>query len=240
MFDTTRRKMLQAMGVGGATATIAGCAEAPTQNSAATSTQTLTEQVQNATPNQVDVDTVAADPADVPAPIDRDEPTTHDITMETREVTAEIEPGVTFDFMTFDGQVPGPMIRVREGDTINLTLENPDGNQMPHNVDFHAVYGTGGAAEATHVNPGESASVSARMEYPGAFIYHCAVPNMDYHISAGMYGMISSSRRTACPRSTTSSTSARTSSTRTRARARRATTDSTWTRWPTRTRRTSP
>ncbi|MDH5019965.1 copper-containing nitrite reductase [Halobacterium rubrum] len=190
MFDTTRRKMLQALGVGGATATIAGCAEAPTDDTVETEAQTMTEQMQNSTPNEVDVDTVAADPTDVPDPIDRDEPKTHDITLETKEVTAEIEPGVTFDYMTFDGQVPGPMIRVREGDTLNLTLENPEGNQMPHNVDFHAVYGTGGAAEATTVNPGESASVSARLEYPGAFIYHCAVPNLDMHISAGMYGMI--------------------------------------------------
>ena len=190
MFDTTRRKMLQALGVGGATATIAGCAEAPTDDAPETSTQTLTEQVQNSTPNEVDVDTVAADPTDVPAPIDRDEPKTHDITLETKEVTAEIEPGVTFDYMTFDGQVPGPMIRVREGDTINLTLENPEGNNLPHNVDFHSIYGTGGGAEATTAAPGESASVSARMDYPGAFIYHCAVPNLDMHISAGMYGMI--------------------------------------------------
>jgi nitrite reductase (NO-forming) len=190
MFDTSRRKVLQALGIGGA-ATVAGCsADAPTKDSVETETTTLTEQMQNAQPKETDVDTVAADPTDVPEPIDRDEPKTHDITLETKEVTAEIESGVTFDFMTFDGQIPGPMIRVREGDTINLTLENPDGNQMPHNVDFHAVYGTGGGAEATHVAPGESASVKARMEYPGAFIYHCAVPNMDYHISSGMYGMI--------------------------------------------------
>jgi nitrite reductase (NO-forming) len=82
------------------------------------------------------------------------------------------------------------MIRVRQGDTVDLTLESPSGNALPHNVDLHAVYGTGGGAAATTVAPGEENAVRFRAEYPGAFIYHCAVPNLDMHISAGMFGMI--------------------------------------------------
>ena len=138
----------------------------------------------------VDVEQIAADPADVPPPIDRDEPVEHDVTLQVEEVTAEIEPGVTFDFLTFEGQVPGPMIRVREGDTVSLTLENPSDSSLPHNNDFHAVYGTGGGSAATMTAPGGASDVEFRCEYPGAFIYHCAVPRMDYHISAGMFGMI--------------------------------------------------
>jgi len=133
---------------------------------------------------------VAADPSDVPDPIDRSTPKHHDVTLEIREETAEIEPGVTFDYMTFDGQIPGPMIRVREGDTVTVTIDNPDGNGMPHNVDLHAVYGTGGGSVATSAAPGESNAAEFRCEYPGAYIYHCAVPNLDYHISSGMFGMI--------------------------------------------------
>jgi nitrite reductase (NO-forming) len=106
------------------------------------------------------------------------------------EVTAEIEPWVTFDFMTFGGQVPGPMIRVRQGDTVDLTVESASDNALPHNVDLHAVYGTGGGAVATTAAPGEENTMRFRADYPGAFIYHCAVPNMDMHISAGMFGMI--------------------------------------------------
>lgn len=135
-------------------------------------------------------ESVAADPTDIPEPIDRFESKTHDIELVCEEVTAEIEPGVTFNHMTFGGQVPGPMIRVREGDTVNLTLRNPERNNKPHNVDFHACYGTGGGAEATNVAPGEEASVKFKAMYPGAFIYHCAVATLDYHISSGMYGMI--------------------------------------------------
>ena len=186
MFETSRRKLLGALGVGGA-ATIAGCAA----NAPGTETQPKTASGgSKSTPKQVDTDRIAADPTEIPAPIDRDEPTTHEVTLTVEEVTAEIEPGVTYDYLTFDGQVPGPMIRVRQGDTVELTMENPDGNKLPHNVDLHAVYGTGGGAIATTAAPGEENAMSFQARYPGAFIYHCAVPRLDYHISAGMFGMI--------------------------------------------------
>jgi len=184
MFDTTRRRVMQALGIGGA-ATIAGC-NAPSNDSSTTTTTTSNY----AAAQPVDVEQVAADPTDLPDPVDWSEPKHHDITLTAEEVTAEIEDGVTFDFMTFDGQIPGPMIRVRQGDTISFTLENAPENNMPHNVDMHAIYGTGGGAVATTANPGESNAESFTAMYPGAYIYHCAVPNLDYHISSGMFGMI--------------------------------------------------
>lgn len=136
------------------------------------------------------VSRVAADPTNIPSPISRNTPKSHDLTFEVQEVTAEIEPGVTFNFMTYNGQIPGPMIRVRQGDTINLTFKNPSENRLPHNVDFHAVYGPGGGAVNTMTSPGGTSHISFRTMYPGAFIYHCAIPNLDYHISSGMFGMI--------------------------------------------------
>lgn len=138
---------------------------------------------------KLDTDRVAADPTDIPAPIRRNHSITHEVTLETSEVVAEIEPGVSFKYMTFNGQIPGPMIRVRQGDTVRLTLKNV-GNSMVHNIDLHAVYGTGGGAENTRVAPGQSRTIEFKTMYPGAFIYHCAVTNMDYHISSGMFGMI--------------------------------------------------
>ena len=140
----------------------------------------------------VDVDAIAADPTDVPPPVDWDEPRTHEVTLESIEVTAEIEPGVTIDYMTYDGQIPGPMIRVREGDTVELTFEVPDEHNVDmHNVDLHAVYGPGGGAVATTLNPGDDpATITFRADYPGVHIYHCAVPAMDQHISRGMVGAI--------------------------------------------------
>jgi len=139
---------------------------------------------------EVDVDRIAADPTELPDPVDWDEPRRHEIEMTTTEVTAEVEPGVTFDYMTFDDRIPGPMVRVRRGDTVNMTLHNDERNSRPHNIDFHAVYGPGGGAEDTTISPGESATIEFKAMYPGVHVYHCAVPNMDHHISAGMYGAI--------------------------------------------------
>jgi nitrite reductase (NO-forming) len=184
MARTTRRSVLEALGIGGAAA-VAGCtAKAPT---ATESQKQRTKMEQQSKPT---VDRVAADPTDIPGPIDRDSPTTVDVTLRPEEVTAEIEDGVTFDYMTYNGQVPGPFIRVRQGDTVDLTFENPTENALPHNVDFHAAAGPGGGAEATMTSPGETARLKFKATYPGAYIYHCAVPNLDMHISAGMFGII--------------------------------------------------
>ena len=115
----------------------------------------------------------------------------HEITFEGREVDAEIEPGVRFSYMTFNGQVPGPMIRVRQGDTVTLTLRNDRHSTTWHSIDLHAVYGPGGGADPLTVLPGQSKSISFKTMYPGAFTYHCAVPGeMDMHIARGMFGMI--------------------------------------------------
>jgi len=190
-YTTTRRRVLQAAGLGG-TMALAGCTVGTLTND---EVDTSPLPLQQDDPDlddarAVDVDRVAADPRDIPAPITRSEPATVEVEMETRELVAEVEPGVTFTYMTFDGQVPGPMVRARVGDTIDLTIRNHEDNAMTHNVDFHACRGPGGGAEDTNVAPGEEARLQFQVTYPGAFIYHCAVPNVDYHISAGMFGII--------------------------------------------------
>jgi nitrite reductase (NO-forming) len=139
---------------------------------------------------QTDTDRIAADPTDIPDPIDRSTEQTVAVEMTTREQVVEVEPGVTYTAMSFDGQIPGPMVRVRRGDTVELTITNAESNSMPHNIDLHAVRGPGGGAEDTMVTPGQTETIRFQATYPGAFIYHCAVPNMDYHISSGMFGMI--------------------------------------------------
>ncbi|MGH7915054.1 MAG: copper-containing nitrite reductase [Candidatus Binataceae bacterium] len=133
---------------------------------------------------------VVADPTRLPSPIKRQHSMHQEFTLEAREVEAEIEPGVKFDYMTYDGQVPGPMIRVRQGDTVALTLRNNSRSTTWHSIDLHAVYGPGGGAEALTVLPGQSKTATFKVMYPGAFIYHCAVPDMDVHMARGMFGMI--------------------------------------------------
>jgi nitrite reductase (NO-forming) len=85
---------------------------------------------------------------------------------------------------------PGPVIRARVGDLLRFTITNPEGNNNPHNVDFHSVTGPGGGAEATTVAPGETKTIEARLLYPGFFMYHCAYGDIPAHISHGMFGGI--------------------------------------------------
>jgi nitrite reductase (NO-forming) len=135
---------------------------------------------------------VVAEPSHIPPPvIGRTHPIHHEITLEAQEVEAEIEPGARFSYMTFNGQVPGPMIRVRKGDSVTLALHNKRHSATRHSIDLHAVYGPGGGADLLTVLPGETKSITFKTLYPGAFIYHCAVPGeMDVHMARGMYGMI--------------------------------------------------
>ncbi|SDR42368.1 copper-containing nitrite reductase [Natronobacterium texcoconense] len=191
-YTANRRTFMKGIGATGVVA-VAGCLEGTPSETDADPEPSADDGEQGLPAAEpVDVDAIAADPADLPPPVDWDEPRTHEITMETIEVTAEIEPGVTLNYMTYDGQIPGPMIRVREGDTIDLTFEVPDEHNVDmHNVDFHAVYGPGGGAEATTIAPGdEPARLRFQPKYAGVHIYHCAVPNMDQHISLGMFGAI--------------------------------------------------
>ena len=177
----TRRRLIRSAGATGLVAALAGC----------TIGSTDTDDEDNP-PEEVDVETIAADPTDVPDPIDRDEPTHHELELWTEELVAEIEDGVTYPFMTFNGEIPGPMVRVRRGDTVHLTFDVPeDLNLDIHNVDFHAVYGPGGGAADTTIAPGDGpVEIEFRLEYPGAFYYHCAPGEHDTHISGGMFGTI--------------------------------------------------
>ncbi|WP_276253044.1 copper-containing nitrite reductase [Halomontanus rarus] len=186
---TTRRRVLQALGVGGFAA-LAGC-QAPLTQTPEDVTNPTTPTTPDMNPAKpVDVDRIAADPTAIPGPISRDNAETVAVEMTTNELVAEVEPGVTYTYMAFDEQIPGPLIRARVGDTVELTITNDESNSMPHNIDLHAVRGPGGGAEATMVMPGETATISFQVTYPGLFTYHCAVPNMDYHISSGMFGAI--------------------------------------------------
>jgi nitrite reductase (NO-forming) len=138
----------------------------------------------------LDVANVARDPGDVPPPIRRTTPTTVRITLTIREVVAELADGTTYSFWTFDGSVPGPMLRVMQGDTVELTLVNPQTSSVGHNIDLHAVNGPGGGAAVTNVQPGESATLRFQALHAGLFIYHCAFPPPWHHIAMGMYGGI--------------------------------------------------
>ncbi len=130
----------------------------------------------------------------VPAPINRTSPAVVRVDLETIEAVSPLvkdEHGnTTYEFWTFNGQVPGPMIRVRVGDTIELHLKNAKESENSHNIDLHAVTGPGGGATSLLVEPGEEKIARFKVLNPGLYIYHCATPPIPEHIANGMYGMI--------------------------------------------------
>lgn len=136
------------------------------------------------------VDDIGADPNAVPPPIDRTESALVKVELEAQEVISEIAPGVYFNYWTYNKQVPGPMLRVREGDMVEVTLKNHPSSLHWHNIDLHAVTGPGGGATLSKVNPGESKTFTWKALNPGLYIYHCATPNVSTHNSHGQYGLI--------------------------------------------------
>ena len=112
------------------------------------------------------------------------------ISLTAQEVISEIAPGIYFNYWTYDKQVPGPMLRVREGDTVEISLTNDPSSLHHHSIDLHAVTGPGGGAGLTHVAPGETKTFRFKALAPGLYVYHCAMPNVSTHNSHGQYGLI--------------------------------------------------
>ena len=126
----------------------------------------------------------------VPPAIDRKEPAVVKVHLNSSVKEMTLGAGFKYNFWTFDDHVPGPFIRARVGDILEVTHTNSDLSGMPHNVDFHAVTGPGGGALVTTVTPGEKRVAYFKLLHPGLFIYHCAAPPVMDHIANGMYGLI--------------------------------------------------
>ena len=75
----------------------------------------------------------------VPAPLKRSKPARVVVNFEAKEYVGELADGVKYKFWSFNGTVPGPMVRVRQGDTVEFHLSNAASSQFPHNIDIHAV-----------------------------------------------------------------------------------------------------
>lgn len=129
-------------------------------------------------------------PPALPPQITRKTPAKVVVNLTVEEIEREIAPGTRYTFWTFGGTVPGKMIRVREGDTVELHLKNLAGNKLPHNIDLHAVTGPGGGAAQTLIAPGNQASFTFKALNPGLYVYHCATAPVGMHVANGMYGMI--------------------------------------------------
>jgi nitrite reductase (NO-forming) len=129
-------------------------------------------------------------PTDLPPAVGDRGPETVRVELETVERMGELDDGTTYRYWTFNNQVPGPFVRVRVGDTVEVSLKNHEESWMQHNVDFHAVTGPGGGGVATVADPGQTKGFTFKALNPGLYVYHCAVPMAAQHIANGMYGLI--------------------------------------------------
>jgi nitrite reductase (NO-forming) len=123
-------------------------------------------------------------------PVNRKKPALVQVELETKSVTAQMADGVGYTYWTFNGSVPGPMIRVRQGDTVELTLKNSLDSPLTHSIDSHGVTGPGGGGKATQTPPGGRSKFRFKALKPGAYVYHCATPMIPQHLAHGLYGLM--------------------------------------------------
>lgn len=146
----------------------------------------------------------ASSPSPIPAPVDaarlpipsvapavgQRAAQTVKVELTAQEVVGLLDEGIGYQYWTFNGTVPGPMIRIRQGDTVELTLHNAAENKVAHSINLDAVAGPGGGGDVTMVAPGESKTFSFQALYPGTFTYQSDSTHAAEQIASGMYGLI--------------------------------------------------
>jgi nitrite reductase (NO-forming) len=113
----------------------------------------------------------------------------HDIDLVMTEQEMTVAEGFVVKVWTFGGSVPGPVIRVKVGDTIRVHLKNPADNQLSHSIDFHASQ-VAWNDEMRSIAPGEELVYEWTAAYAGVWMYHCGTSPALHHIANGMYGMV--------------------------------------------------
>ncbi len=110
------------------------------------------------------------------------------VKMTLKDMVVQVAPGVSYNTWAFDGHgAPGPIVHVREGQTVEMTLVN--GGAIPHSIDFHAARIAPEHA-FRDVAPGESFTFRFKATDPGVYMYHCGTKPVLAHIANGMYGAI--------------------------------------------------
>ena len=170
--------------------------------------------------------------------------TVHEITLTIEEKEMTVAEGFVQKVWTFNGSVPGPVIRVHQGDTIRVHLVNPAASEVDHSIDFHASQ-VAWNDEMRSIKPGDEMIYEWKADYAGVWMYHCGTAPALHHIANGMYGMVIVEPKGGFKPATTSSRSSRASGTSVhRARsptsprlrpARRPPTSWSSTAWPTST-----
>jgi len=107
-----------------------------------------------------------------------------DFRIPIKDASLEIAKGVKYDGWTFGGTVPGPVLRIRQGDRVRVNVVNE--TVMPHSIDFHAARIPANVAYRM-INPKDSVSFEFTAKDAGAFMVHCGTPPVTMHLMQGMY-----------------------------------------------------
>jgi len=127
---------------------------------------------------------------EVPPPITRDYPVLLEVNLTTSTKLEKLTSQYKYEKWNFNGSTPGPFIRARVGDVVELSLTNLDETGNPHNIDCHAFMGPGAGAALTTAEEGQTKSGRFRLTAPGVYVYHCAAAPVPVHIANGMYGLM--------------------------------------------------
>jgi nitrite reductase (NO-forming) len=181
-----------------ATAVLLACRPAPSDDQSADqpqSTVTVSPEEEPDTTPPADVshgEAPIGPPEAEPAPVlarlaPAEKQRRHNVRLEMTHTTVTIAPGVKYAAWTFGNTVPGPVLHVREGDTVAFTLINRA--NIPHSMDFHAAE-IAPSKYYVNVMPGDSIQYKFVARVPGAFMYHCGTAPVAMHIANGMYGAL--------------------------------------------------
>lgn len=118
------------------------------------------------------------------------------VRFEIKDTVIQVSKGVQYHAWTFTGRVPGPVVRVTQGDSVEFTLVNRA--PMPHSMDFHAAQ-IAPSKYYVNVMPNDSIHYSFSADVAGVFMYHCGTAPVAAHIANGMYGALIVDPRTPRP-----------------------------------------
>jgi len=126
----------------------------------------------------------------VPPPITRRHPVRLAVNLDTTSELLPVSNTHKYEMWTFNGHTPGPFVRARVGDVLEVRFTNKDKNGLAHNIDFHAVTGPGGGAPALYAEENQTRVGTFALVHPGLFVYHCSAEPVASHIANGMFGLI--------------------------------------------------
>jgi manganese oxidase len=116
--------------------------------------------------------------------------------------------GLTFSAWTYNESIPGPTMRMTEGDHVQVTLVNSNDSKHYHSIHMHSIHAgsvdgvPGASGDSGMVKPGHSYTYSFVAKPFGVYPYHCHVDPVDQHINQGLYGMMIIDPKTPRPQMT--------------------------------------